>query len=758
MRRCWERVIRGRWRSRLAWSLAAALAAASHAQSLETLTRAHWQKRTPATERAVLAFAAANPAGQSGALALLNAAVVALQQQRWADSARHAAAARTRLTALSDFVAYARGEAALHQDNFSEAVDELSAVLSGMPASPLAGQAALLLARAHLGRGAPEEAIRLLDRHWGSTSEPRAALVAAQCHEARRDPAAAVIAYQRIYYEHPASPEEREAAEALARLRRALGESYPPPLAGHMLERAGKLSASGQTARAIAELEEMIPRLGGASRDLARVRIGAARHASRNDAAALEYLRALPVDPGDADAERLYYLLASARRLGNHDAVREALARLERGYPASPWRLEALLAAANQALVDNQPLEYEPLYRACYESFPADPRAAGCHWKVAWRSWLDGRPERGAWLRAHIERYPSSENVPAALYFLGRLAQSENDPASANLYFLNIVAKYPNYYYAILAGEKLRPPGPGAQRPSPAVETFLATVRFPPLESPRDFRPDAATARRIERARLLWSAGLDPWAESELRFGARTDSLPHLAAMELGLAATKRGEHDRGVFLLRAVAGDYMNWPLESAPPEFWKIAFPLPFRAEVEKHSGVESLDAFLVAGLIRQESAFDPKAVSRAQAMGLAQIRPATGRELSRKLAIARFRTSMLFRPDINLRMGAYHLRTMLDAFSSNLEAALAAYNAGRSRAVAWLGWRGFSEPAEFIETIPFTETRNYVRIVLRNRDMYRRLYGGAGAAVPSSNGRASDQGRRSPAGRRAGSGTIP
>jgi soluble lytic murein transglycosylase len=105
--------------------------------------------------------------------------------------------------------------------------------------------------------------------------------------------------------------------------------------------------------------------------------------------------------------------------------------------------------------------------------------------------------------------------------------------------------------------------------------------------------------------------------------------------------------------------------------------------------------------------------------------QVLPATGRHLARQLKLGRFRTSLLYRPDYNLRLGAFHFRSLLDEYKGYEEAALAAYNAGKNRADAWLAWAAYREPAEFIETIPITETRNYVQIVLRNAWMYRRIY---------------------------------
>jgi soluble lytic murein transglycosylase len=165
--------------------------------------------------------------------------------------------------------------------------------------------------------------------------------------------------------------------------------------------------------------------------------------------------------------------------------------------------------------------------------------------------------------------------------------------------------------------------------------------------------------------------------------------------------------------------------PVESAPLEFWKLAFPIPYRSDLERYSQQNGLDPFLMAALIRQESEFNPKVISRSDARGLTQIMPSTGRELSRRLKVKPYTTARLFQPAVNLQFGTFYLKSMADSLGGRWEAALAAYNAGLTRARNWMSWGEFREPAEFIETVPFEQTRTYIQTVLRNADMYRRLY---------------------------------
>jgi len=177
--------------------------------------------------------------------------------------------------------------------------------------------------------------------------------------------------------------------------------------------------------------------------------------------------------------------------------------------------------------------------------------------------------------------------------------------------------------------------------------------------------------------------------------------------------------------IMKSNSPEYLSLPVPSAPRKFWELLFPLPYRSDLVRNARERDLDPFLLAGLIRQESEFNPQAVSHAKAYGLTQIRPATGRQFARAAGVSRVTTNVLYQPAANLKIGSSILRSMLDHQNGQVEQTLAAYNAGPNRVVEWMAWKTYREPAEFVESIPFTETRDYVQAVLRNAEMYRRLY---------------------------------
>jgi soluble lytic murein transglycosylase len=408
--------------------------------------------------------------------------------------------------------------------------------------------------------------------------------------------------------------------------------------------------------------------------------------------------------------------------------------RLAKEYPHSPWRLKALVSGGNFYLVKNRPDIFEPLYKAAYEDFPDDAFAPYCHWKVAWSNYVHRQHETADRMREQVERYHADPRAVAAMYFLGRLSEADKDFAAARAYYAKIVELYPNYYYATRARERLAEPKLVAAEPSTKVAQYLGGIAFSERRVSTDHELSATTRLRIERAHLLAAAGLSDLAESELRFGARTDGQPHLLAMELARTATSPYLSLR---YMKSFAPDYLSTPYDQMPRQFWELLFPMPYRKDLVRNAKQQNLDPCIVAALIRQESEFNPSAISRKNAYGLTQLMPATGKQLARRNGVRRFRASMLFQPATNLQLGSRYLRSMLDEWGGKWEETLASYNAGKTRVDEWITWNSFQEPAEFVETIPFTETREYVQAVLRNAAIYRRLYGTSIAGLTSTDG---------------------
>ncbi len=701
----------------VALALASLACSAAPVSSLETLASNYRKTPNPRTRAAVLHFANAHSKDQSGALALLVLGATEIDQRQFGDAVRHLDAARKRLPKLADTIGYLTAVSQSELRDFPATEASLQPVWQSVPASPWVTNSVILEANSWLQLSQAPKAAALVDQHLADLTEQQADLLLARAYAAQGNAGAATARYQKIYIEHPLAPEASDAESALS--------GSPPLPPASLLARTFKLIDGGDYTRARKELTALLPRLSGADLDLARVRMGAAQYLAGEYKPAYQHLTSFQAAAGESEAERLYYLTQCARKLDRIDEMSANLDRLSQAYPQSVWRLQALVASANYYSAHNQKDTAEPLNHTCYETFPNDPRAAQCHWKFAWAQYLRDPAGAEPILREHLKRYPDSDHLSPAMYFLGRTAESKQDWGAARVFYERINNLYPNYYYAMLARGRLSQPGVSSAARSAEVSQFLSALPLPKPGSPETFVANQTTKDRIERARLLAGAGLDDFAEGELRYGAKVDGQPQLMGLELAELANQRDAPDQGIRFIKRYAPAYLSMSMSTAPDKFWRLAFPLPYRSSIEGYAREHSIDPYLVAALIRQESEFNPKAISRSNARGLTQVLPGTGRELSRKLKIRRYSTAMLYTPDTNVKIGTYYLKALLDQHQGKWEATLASYNAGKSRVIGWLNGTTYRDSAEFVESIPFSETRVYVQSVLRNAEVYRRLY---------------------------------
>ncbi len=409
----------------------------------------------------------AQPAPESAAAAggeLASAAAAAARGEPGA--AGRLASLAPRYPLIADFIAFWRAQALAAQRRHEEAAAALDPVWRTRFPSSIAARAALLGAESLLQAGRPGDALALLERNFPSPgAEPRPLLLLARAREQLNSLPQAAALYQQVWCLHPASAEAEEASKALAAL--AARASLPPPPDELRVERARRLARAGRLAQARTEwLALAASAATPAVRELAQVGAAETLFEERKTREALAALLALrPSDP-ETDARRLYFIVLCHRRLDDPAAMLSAVEQARQRAPSSDWTLQALIQAGNHFLVRNEYASYLPLFRACADQFPQAPAAAGCHWRVAWRAWLDHRDEAEPLLKEHVRRFPASDRAGAALYYLGRLSEEKGNSAEAQAYFSEIQSRFPNFYYAVLA----------ASRPQPAADGAVAAV------------------------------------------------------------------------------------------------------------------------------------------------------------------------------------------------------------------------------------------------------------------------------------------
>ena len=674
------------------------------------------------------------PAKAVGAAGLISVAQHELDQGNYAAAAEYAAAAASKAPLLNDYAQFIRAQAEYKLKDYNSIDKAVTQVFSFEPLSPLVGQAAVLAVNADLDADQPKKALDLIRKYFDRIPQPQADLLYARCSQATGDLPQAAEYYQRVYYGYPVASEAADAATSLAQLQPKMGDVYPPPMPPAMLGRAEKLIGYHRPAEARIELTAAIPKLAGVQRDLASVRLGEVDYFAGNARVAFDYLRDLKVEDAEADAERLYYLIRCTRKQDRTADVNPFLDQLAQQHTNSSWRLKALTDVGNEARVQNDVPTAMSLYNTCASVFGRNPNAATCNWRRAYHGYHTNSADALGLLRNYVQQFPDTEDTTDALYFLGRWYEKKSDFESARAALEALVANFPNTYFGILGAERLKMPALSHVTPSVETQAFLHDVAWAKRDSTLSFKPDVVAAKRLQRAELLQLTGLNDWAESELKFGARNDDKQNnVYAMQLAKYAVARNAPDASLHYIKYYAPGYLYMPLDEAPPEFWQLAFPIPYRGAIEYYSGQQNLDPYLVAALIRQESDFNIREVSDAHAYGLMQLVPGTAKSMARHFSIRRVSTSDLMTSDLNIELGTYYLRQLLNRFNGQMEWVLAAYNAGPGRSDLWRNWGPFEETADLIETIPFHETRLYVQIVERNADIYKRLYSGKEPNLP-------------------------
>jgi len=506
---------------------------------------------------------------------------------------------------------------------------------------------------------------------------------------------------------YPTSTQARNAAPMIARIL-APGGSHPQRSLQQDFERrlarADALLERGQRTSALAELRKLKVHKGAGDRvDQVEVALGRALSRSATAREARNLLKSVP-DTSSVFAEA-QLLLARLAPEGERPARLNAVVD---AFPGTEIAEEALYSLATFFQKDALYSQAAPYYRRLVDEFADGSYAEGAAMRSAFEALRAGRSAEAA---APLETMARRAKSPAGFLYWAGVARVRNGEKDRGAVLLSEAAeRFRNSWYGALAEKELaRLPG-SASLNTPRVTA--AATGWTEEELPGPFKA---------RLRELLFVGLDSDALDELRgLGYTRAALEARALIEVS-----RGELRNAIIYMKRARPEYVAAEIKDLPSYVWTTIYPLKHDDALRKAASKEKLDPALVAALICQESTFDASARSVAGARGLMQIMPYTGRPLARELGM-RYTTRMLNIPETSLAFGTRYFRQMMDRFDSRPEAALAAYNAGPHRVVRWLAPNPKIRPDEFAESIPFTETRNYVMIILGARDQYRKLYG--------------------------------
>jgi soluble lytic murein transglycosylase len=686
--------------------------------ALKPMARQLLQDRTPAGYAGVEAYARRHSKEDAGALAWLVVGYSHVVDRDFAKAIEPLNHAKPLAGDLGDYVSYYLANSYFQTGRTAEALAGLSEFDKSYPESLLLRDAHVLYANALLAEARPAEAITILEKdRQPIRSDLELAL--ARAYSAAGQQARATDIYRNLYFTMPLSG---EATQAEVELNKVSGLAQAS--AEQLRARADLLMKGKRYSDAASEYRDLLDRVSPAERVNVQLALASALRKSGRNKDAKQVAESIPASTPEVNAERLFNLGEIARAANDDDAFLQIMAQLRQTAPTSSFLEQELLAAGNIYLLRKDYDHAIDAYRELQERFPTGSRASYAHWKVAWLSLRQGRNDAAKTaFEQQIALYASSAEIPAAVYWRGRLAEEDNDLAMARAYYLKLSDRFRNYYYGELARQRLAKVKVDSSTEPPH---YALLDRLPPINSINKFSEDAAPSDnlRVQKARLLENGALLDFAVRELRAAAEEEKGSWLPA-ETARMYQEAGRYDMAVEVLKRAVPNYFSLDIPSLPRSYWEALFPKPYWTDLKRYASDNALDPYLVASLIRQESEFNPNAVSRANAVGLMQLLPKVGKGVAKQEKLKHFSATQLFTPGINLQLGTRYFRSMVDKFGA-FEYALAAYNAGSDRVEDWLGQAKYRDAQEFVESIPFTETREYVQAILRNAYVYRQLYG--------------------------------
>jgi len=681
--------------------------------SLKPMAKQLLDDRSKPAYAGVQAYATHHAGTDEGAMANLTLAYAHILDREYAEALPYLKKAQPKSGELGDYTAYFTALAQNGQGNTEDVIATLQEFAQKYPDSIFARDAAAMQANALLTDNQPQQAIAA-GLKFRNPPRPDLELTLGRAYLKAGDVANASAALRRVYFAMPLSDQASSAGADLSSIN-GLNASFAERKA-----RADLLAQGRRYRDAATEYSDLLNSAPSPEqRDAIQVAMAIADYRGGNTRAARQVLEGLQVS-GDTNAQRLAFLADIARDDHDEDRLTNIMAQMRQSAGTSPYLEQSLLAAGNMYLLKKDYERAIDYYRELDQRFPAGRLAHYAHWKATWLSLRQGRTDDARQgFEEQISKYPDSAEIPAALYWRGRMAEDAHTVSVARAYYKKIVDRFPNYYYADLSRERLTQLGAGAV----SSETLLDHI--PPVTVPKDqFADVPQDDLRAQKAHLLENCGLFDYAVKELQKVVPKDG-PDWTAGEIARLYQESGGYHRALNYMKRTVPTYFSLDYSALPRNYWETLFPRPFWADLKRYSLANHLDPYLVASLIRQESEFNPGAISRANALGLMQVLPGTGKKLAKEEKIRRFRPELLLVPGTNLQIGTRYFKELLDQFNGRPEYALAAYNAGSDRVQAWLSDGNFRDPEEFVESIPFTETREYVQAIMRNTSVYKKLY---------------------------------
>ncbi|MCP9440288.1 MAG: transglycosylase SLT domain-containing protein [Nitrospira sp.] len=646
-------------------------------------------------------------------------------------------AAQRDFPAIEDYVRYWVGEALLSLGDAREAALTFDSVPQAVPDTNLLPQVLLRAGEAwHQTSSCPEAIDRLTRAVTFSRNEkdPRIAqawLRLADCYLHMGKPAEGREALTKVWITFPHT---KEAKQAEALLETSTEGKRWAPKAQDFYARAQVLLGQALHKEAIEELKRFLaedppPPL----RSEATLKLGVAQVRLKLYEQARETFQGLVEGRTTHAGEATVWLARVYLRQGLGDKLLDLSRRVAKRNLSAEQQGQINLFAGiwleDQARFDEAIAHYRQVAQT---GEPAAQRTEA-RWRQGWVLYRIGRYQAAIDVWRPIVERPNSEWEPQVLYWIAR-AYGHVGSSNAQETFQLLCNRYPYTYYCQLAQGRAGIAAMVSTDQERRLEEAAAVPAVLPSLPDRDQMSGRNEASRSEierqpayrRAAELKALGLEQDVVRELT--ALTDAYGNddAAVVSLSVMLSEAGAYHHALRLVRSRFRDKLERGGGVIVEDgLWNAAYPMGLISTINMQ-GVDGVDPFLVAAIIREESQYDWRAVSRVGAIGLMQVMPATANEVAQHHRLPEVTRDDLFDQETNIQIGVRYIGQLLARFSGNLVHAVAAYNAGPLAVESWVvAHRGRSDD-EFVELIPFQETRQYVKRVLRSYKEYVRLNG--------------------------------
>lgn len=705
-----------------------ACSAQTEQQSLESLRQLTKDGKLPA-ESVVAGIESKYAGKKTGALAKLLRARIRFENKDYAGAAAMLNSdVFAKQTKLADYGLWLRGRALQSSGNHAEAKTVFTKLIADHPDSPRAGGSKLLWADSATHSGEASKVPGYLAEQIAA-HDAAALLATAKAYESLGDQSNAVAFYRRTYFYGAGNNAAKEAELKLT----ALGQPLTPSNAEEITARAEKLYAAKNYAeadKAFFLLMSGYPSAATPEINLKRI-VTSANVKKMGDAQAA--FMAIPSTAKEKEQAHYELVTGYAKNKLWPDARRTA-EEMRRAFPNGKLTVKAWVDAGIAARDARNKGEEQYFLGAALANYPNAVEVASAQFELAWLAHESGDHARSSqMLIEHLARYVDKDttNRGKAGYWAARDSQRAGKTAEACALYEAVIYRYSANWYGYQAQQRVAAMScPAGARLDPQVAKAAANLKTVTV-APETSGPDELA--RAEKSDELSTIGLFDWAIDELNEAKKTAQNSPKINMALARHYRFKGDNVNALLALAKSYPDYSQMFPEEMGREEWEIFYPHVAWDQITAWAKHRNLDPYEVAGLIRQESVFNPRAASHAKAYGLMQLLLPTARAVARKYGTASpSSVNDLFQPAMNIELGTAYMRDQLDKFG-RIEYMAVAYNAGPGRVPQWRATLPI-EMDEFVEAIPFKETKGYVQGVIRNSAQYRRLYDEQGNFRPN------------------------